>query len=381
MAYELSEEQIALRSQVREMATDKVSPRAAEIDSTGEYPWDMQKLLAENELLGLSIPEEYGGSGASLLSNCIVAEELARACATTSLIFVVQKLAAYPIVIAGSDETRRKYLPTIAKGDTIAAFCLTERGAGSDASATKTIATETDDGYLMNGEKCFITNGSIAGIFSTFAMTDPDRGVRGISAFVVEKDFPGVVIGPIEDKMGLRGAQVSEVNFEDCLVPKENMMGDRGSGFITAMKTLDSSRPLVGAQAVGIAQGALDEAVKWAREREQFGSPIGKLQGIQFLLADMKTKVEAARQLVYRSATLCDNNDPDLSIFSAMSKLFASDVAMSVTTDAVQVLGGYGYMKDHPLERMMRDAKVTQIYEGTNQVQRVVVARRLLGKL
>ncbi|MBU4194023.1 MAG: acyl-CoA dehydrogenase family protein [Actinobacteria bacterium] len=381
MAYELSEEQEALRAQIQQMAVEKVAPRAAEIDREGDFPWDMQKLLAENELLGLSIPEEYGGSGASLLSNCIVAEELARACATTSLIFVVQKLAAYPIVLAGSEEIKQKYLPPLARGEVLAAFCLTERGAGSDAAATKTTAVETDDGYLLNGEKCFITNGSIADTFSTFTMTDIDRGVRGISAFVVEKEFPGFSVGPVEDKMGLRGAQVSEVKFEDCLVPKENMLGERGSGFITAMKTLDSSRPLVGAQAVGIAQGALDVAVGWAREREQFGSSIGKLQGIQFMLADMKTRVEAARQLVYRSATLCDNNDPELSLFSAMSKLFASDMAMSVTADAVQVLGGYGYMKDQPLERMMRDAKVTQIYEGTNQVQRVVVARRLLGKL
>jgi len=381
MAYELSEEQEALRAQIQQMAVEKVAPRAAEIDREGDFPWDMQKLLAENELLGLSIPEEYGGSGASLLSNCIVAEELARACATTSLIFVVQKLAAYPIVLAGSEEIKQKYLPPLARGEVLAAFCLTERGAGSDAAATKTTAVETDDGYLLNGEKCFITNGSIADTFSTFTMTDIDRGVRGISAFVVEKEFPGFSVGPVEDKMGLRGAQVSEVKFEDCLVPKENMFGERGSGFITAMKTLDTSRPLVGAQALGIAQGALDVAVGWAREREQFGSPIGKLQGIQFMLADMKTRVEAARQLVYRSATLCDNNDPELSLFSAMSKLFASDMAMSVTADAVQVLGGYGYMKDQPLERMMRDAKVTQIYEGTNQVQRVVVARRLLGKL
>lgn len=381
MAYELTDEQEALRSQIRMMAEEKVAPRAAEIDRTGEYPWDMQKLLAENDLLGLAIPEEYGGSGASLLSNCIVAEELARVCATTALIFVVQKLAAFPIIIAGSEETKRKYLPRVASGDILASFCLTERGAGSDSAATKTIATETDDGYVLNGEKCFITNGSIAGIYSTFAMTDPDRGVRGISAFAVERDFPGLSHGPLEDKMGLRGVEVSEVYYEDCLVPKENLMGERGSGFITAMKTLDNSRPLVGAQALGIAQGALDEAVKWAREREQFGGPIGKLQGIQFMLADMKTRVEAARQLVYRSATLCDKNDPELSIFSAIAKMYASDAAMSVTTDAVQVLGGYGYMKDQPLERMMRDAKILQIYEGTNQIQRVVIARRLLGRV
>ncbi|MFH1151374.1 MAG: acyl-CoA dehydrogenase family protein [Actinomycetota bacterium] len=381
MVYALTEEQEALRGQIRQMALEKVAPRAAEIDREGVYPWDMQKLLAGNDLLGLAIPQEYGGSGASLLTNCVVGEELARICATTSLIFVVQKLAAYPIVLAGSEETKKKYLPRVASGEHLASFCLTERKAGSDAGATQTIAKAVDGGYVLNGEKCFITNGGLAEVYSTFAMTDPDKGVRGISAFAVEKGFEGLSVGHIEDKMGLRGAQVSEIMFEDCFVPEENMLGGRGEGFTVAMKTLDNSRPLVGAQALGIAQGALDVAVEWAREREQFGSPIGKLQGMQFLLADMKTQVEAARQLVYRAATLSDMNHPDLSINSAMAKLFASDVAMKVTTDAVQVLGGYGYMKDHPLERMMRDAKVTQIYEGTNQVQRVVISRRLLGKI
>lgn len=381
MAYELSEEQEALRDQIRQMALEKVAPRASEIDRVGEYPWDMQRLLSENGLLGLAIPEEYGGSGAPLLDNCIVAEELARVCATTSLIFVVQKLASYPIVLAGSQEIKNKYLPPVARGEKLASFCLTEREAGSDAGATKTTATETADGYVINGEKCFITNGGLAEVYSVFAMTDPEMGVRGISAFVVENDYKGFSVGEIEDKMGLRGAQVSEIRFEDCPVPKENMLGDKGEGFVVAMKTLDNSRPLVGAQALGIAQGALDVAVDWARQRKQFGSPIGRLQGMQFLIADMKTKVEAARQLIYRAATLCDREDPDVSIFSAMSKLFASEIAMSVTTDAVQVLGGYGYMKSQPLERMMRDAKVTQIYEGTSQIQRVVIARRLLGRL
>lgn len=381
MSYTLSEEQEALRDQIRQMALDKVAPRAAEIDREGEYPWDMQKLLAANELLGLAIPEEYGGSGAPLLTNCVVAEELARVCATTSVIFVVQKLAAYPIVLAGSEDTKKKYLPPVASGEWLASFCLTERKAGSDAGATETIATEVEGGYVLNGEKCFITNGGLAEVYSTFAMTDPGMGVRGITAFAVEKSSEGLSVGHIEDKMGLRGAQVSEIIFKDCFVPRENMLGERGGGFTVAMKTLDNSRPLVGAQALGIAQGALDVAVDWAREREQFGSPIGKLQGIQFMLADMKTQVEAARQLVYRAATLSDLEHPDLSINSAMAKLFASDVAMRVTTDAVQVMGGYGYMKDQPLERMMRDAKVTQIYEGTNQVQRVVISRRLLGKM
>ena len=381
MSYTLSEEQEALRAEIRKLALEKVAPRAAEIDREGEYPWDIQKLLSQNGLLGLAIPEDYGGSGAPLLDNCIVAEELARVCATTSLIFVVQKLAAYPIVLAGSEETKNKYLPPVARGEMLASFCLTERGAGSDAAATKTIAKEVEGGYVLNGEKCFITNGGLAEVYSTFAMTDPELGVKGISAFAVEKDYPGFSVGHIEDKMGLRGAQVSEIKFEDCFVPKENMLGERGRGFTVAMKTLDNSRPLVGAQALGIAQGALDVAVDWARERLQFDKPIGKLQGIEFMLADMKTLVEAARQLVYRAASMFDNAEPEMSMFSALAKLFASDAAMSVTTDAVQVLGGYGYMKDQPLERMMRDAKVTQIYEGTNQVQRVVIARRLLGKI
>ena len=381
MSYTLSEEQEALRAQIRKLALEKVAPRAAEIDREGEYPWDIQKLLSRNGLMGLAIPEDYGGSGAPLLDNCIVAEELARVCATTSLIFVVQKLAAYPIVLAGSPETKKKYLPPVARGELLASFCLTERGAGSDAAATKTIAKEVEGGYVLNGEKCFITNGGLAEVYSTFAMTDPELGVKGISAFAVEKDYPGFSVGHIEDKMGLRGAQVSEIKFEDCFVPKENMLGERGRGFTVAMKTLDNSRPLVGAQALGIAQGALDVAVDWARERLQFDKPIGKLQGIEFMLADMKTLVEAARQLVYRAASMFDNAEPEMSMFSALAKLYASDAAMSVTTDAVQVLGGYGYMKDQPLERMMRDAKVTQIYEGTNQVQRVVIARRLLGRI
>ncbi len=381
MSYSLSEEQEALRAEIKKLALEKVAPRAAEIDRVGEYPWDIQKLLSKNGLMGLAIPEDYGGSGAPLLDNCIVAEELARVCATTSLIFVVQKLAAYPIVLAGSEETKKKYLPPVARGEMLASFCLTERGAGSDAAATKTLAKEVEGGYVLNGEKCFITNGGLAEVYSTFAMTDPELGVKGISAFAVEKDYPGFSVGHIEDKMGLRGAQVSEIKFEDCFVPKENILGERGGGFTVAMKTLDNSRPLVGAQALGIAQGALDVAVDWARERLQFDSPIGKLQGIQFMLADMKTKVEAARQLVYRAASMFDNAEPEMSMFSALAKLYASDAAMSVTTDAVQVLGGYGYMKDQPLERMMRDAKVTQIYEGTNQVQRVVIARRLLGRI
>ncbi len=377
MAFDLTAEQEALRKEIRKLAEEKVAPRAAEIDRSGEYPWDIQKLLASQGLLGYAIPEEYGGSGADLLSCCVVGEELARVCATTSLIFVVQKLAVYPIVIAGSHETKSRYLPAAARGEQLAAFCLTERESGSDAGATKTTARRDGDAYVISCEKCFITNGGLAKVHSVFCMTDPEKGYRGISAFCVG-EAEGLSAGKIEDKMGLRGAQVSELVFDDCRVPAENRLGEEGSGFVTAMKTLDNSRPLVGAQALGIAQGALECAVDWARERQAFGKPIGTLQGVGFMLADMASEVESARLLVYKAAALADARDPDLSIYSAMSKMKASDVAMRVTTDAVQVMGGYGYMRDHPVERMMRDAKVTQIYEGTNQVQRLVISRALL---
>jgi alkylation response protein AidB-like acyl-CoA dehydrogenase len=378
MAFGLTTEQEALRAEIRKLAEEKVAPRAADIDRAGEYPWDIQKILAEQGLLGYAIPEEYGGSEADLVSCCIVGEELARICATTSLIFVVQKLAVYPIVIAGSDETKKKYLPAAASGEHLAAFCLTERDSGSDAGATRTMARREGDKYVISGQKCFITNGGLAKVHSLFAMTEPEKKYKGISAFCVEADIPGFSVGKIEDKMGLRGAQVAELTFEDCEVPAENRLGEEGTGFVTAMKTLDNSRPLVGAQALGIAQGALEAAVDWARERKAFGKPIGILQGVGFMLADMAVEVEASRLLVYKAAALADAKDPDLSIYSAMSKMKASDTAMRVTTDAIQVMGGYGYMRDHPVERMMRDAKVTQIYEGTNQVQRLVISRTLL---
>ena len=378
MGFDLTPEQEALRKEIRRLAEDKVAPRAAEIDRTDEYPWDIQKLLAEQGLLGYAIPEEYGGSGADLLSCCIVGEELARISAISSLIFVVQKLAVYPIIIAGSEEIKRKYLPPTATGEKLSAFCLTERESGSDAGATRTTARLEGDNYIINGQKCFITNGGLASVHSLFAMTDPEKKYKGISAFVVEKEFPGYSLGKIEDKMGMNGAQVAELIFEDMPVPVANRLGGEGTGFITAMKTLDNSRPLVGAQALGIAQGALEYATSWAREREAFGKPIGTLQGVGFMLADMATEVEASRLLIYKAAAMADAKDPNLSIFSAMSKMKASDVAMNVTTDAVQIMGGYGFMKDHPVERMMRDAKITQIYEGTNQVQRVVISRALM---
>ncbi len=377
--YELTEEQKMLQQMVREMARDKVEPRAAEIDATGEYPWDMFELLRDNDMLGMCFPEELDGSGADLLSICIAIEELAKFCTSTSLILGVCKLGSTPIMLAANDEQLKKYIPPLARGEKQCAFGLTEPAAGSDAAAMTTRAVLKGDKYIINGQKCFITNGGIADTYSIFAKTDDSAGVKGISAFIVEKDFPGFEIGKIEHKMGIRGSQTCELVFTDMEVPAENLLGKEGSGFKTAMMTLDRTRPSIGAQALGIAQGALDLAVAYAKERVQFGAPIAKLQGIQFMLADMAMEVEASRQLIYYSAHLVESAGREASMVSAMAKCFASDVAMKVTVDALQVLGGYGYMVEYPLERMMRDAKITQIYEGTNQIQRVVIARNLLG--
>jgi alkylation response protein AidB-like acyl-CoA dehydrogenase len=377
--YELSEEHKMLQQTVRQLAREKVEPRAAEIDAEGEYPWDMFELLRDNDLLALCFPEELGGAGADLLAVCIAIEELARVCTNTSLILGVCKLGSTPILLAGNDDQLKKYIPPLARGEKQCAFGLTEPGAGSDAAAMSTRAERKGDYYVLNGQKCFITNAGIADTYSVFAKTDEKAGVKGISAFIVEKDFPGFEIGKIEHKMGIRGSQTAELIFTDMKVPVENLLGKEGEGFKIAMMTLDRTRPSIGAQAVGIAQGALDHAVSYAKERVQFGRPIARLQGIQFMIADMAMQVEAARQLVYYSACLVERAGREASAVSAMAKCFASDVAMRVTVDAVQVLGGYGYMTEYPLERMMRDAKITQIYEGTNQIQRVVIARHLLG--
>jgi alkylation response protein AidB-like acyl-CoA dehydrogenase len=377
--YELTEEQKMLQQTVRELARDKVEPRAADIDATGEYAWDMFELLRDNDLLSLSFPEELDGSGADLLTICLVIEELAKVCTNTSLIVGVNKLGSTPIMLAANDEQLKKYVPPLARGETQCAFGLTEPGAGSDAAAMTSRAVKKGDTYVINGQKCFITNGGIADIYSIFAKTDESAGVKGISAFIVEKDFPGFEVGKIEHKMGIRGSQTTELVFSDMQVPAENLLGKEGEGFKIAMMTLDRTRPTIGAQAVGIAAGALDHAIAYSRERVQFGGPIARLQGIQFMLADMAMQVEAARQLVYFSAAAVEKGGREASGVSAMGKCFASDVAMRVTVDAIQVLGGYGYMTEYPLERMMRDAKITQIYEGTNQVQRVVIARHLLG--
>ncbi len=372
------EDEKALIEAIRELAQERVAPRAAEIDRTGEFPWDMKELLAQQDILAMPFPVEYGGIGASELSIVMAIEELSRCCATTGLLLAVQQLGSTPILLAGTDEQKRKYFPNLASGEWLAAYGLTESDSGSDAAAMRTMAVRKGDKYILNGSKRFITNGGLAQVNSVMAITDPTQGTRGISAFIVERDFPGFSVGRVEDKMGIRGSQTAELIFTDCEVPAENILGREGDGFKIAMGTLDRTRPGIGAQAVGIAQGALDLAVEYAKQRVQFNKPIAENQGIQFMLADMATKVEAARLLVYNVAEMIDRGEKNFSKYSSMAKLFASDAAMEVTNDAIQVLGGYGYITEYPAERMMRDAKITQIYEGTNQIQRLVIARALL---
>ncbi|MCL6612326.1 MAG: acyl-CoA dehydrogenase [Peptococcaceae bacterium] len=382
--YKLTEEQELLRQTVRRLAETKVAPRAAEIDETDEYPWDLKELFAEQGLMGAGVPEEYGGTGAGILSVCLITEEISRVSGSAALVVAAQELGLMPILVGASEEQKQKYLPGLAAGEKISAFALTEPDAGSDAGGMKTTARRAGDKYILNGTKCFITNGGIADVYTVFAKTRPEAGIRGISCFIVEKDAPGFHIGKKEHKMGIRGSQTTQLIFEDCEVPAENLVGSEGSGFKYAMMTLDRTRPVVGAQGLGIAQGAFDYALNYAKERVQFGKPIITFQGLQWMLADMRTRIEAARQLIYKAASMIDDaksgNVPpnELSMFSAMSKTFATDTAMWVTTEALQILGGYGYMKEYPMERMMRDAKITQIYEGTNQIQRVVISRCLM---
>ena len=366
---------------VRQLVAERVAPRAAAIDESGEFPWDIQKLFAENDLLGIPFPAEYGGLGASFLTYVKVVEEVAKACASSSLIIAVQELGALPIIIAGNHEQKQKYIPKLASGEWTAAYALTEAGSGSDAAGSmRTRAERKGDKYLLNGTKIWITRGGVADIICVFAVTDPTKGPSGISAFILEKTFPGFKVGKLEKKMGIRGSPTVELVFENCEVPAENLLGEEGTGFKTAMKVLDKSRPGIAAQALGIAQGALDFAAKYAQERIAFGKPIGQQQGIQFMLADMKVEVESSRLLLYEAARKCDESAPDLTLWAALCKLKAGDTAMRVTTDAVQVLGGFGYSTEYPVERMMRDAKITQIYEGTQQIQRLVIARTLVGK-
>ena len=372
------EDEQALIEAIRELAQERVAPRAAEIDRTGEFPWDMKELLAQQDILAMPFPVEYGGIGASELSIVMAIEELSRCCATTGLILAVQQLGSTPIILAGTDAQKRQYFPKLASGEWLAAYGLTESDSGSDAAAMRTMAVRKGDKYILNGSKRFITNGGLAQVNSVMAITDPTKGTHGISAFIVERDFPGFSVGRIEEKMGIKGSQTAELIFTDCEVPVENILGREGDGFKIAMGTLDRTRPGIGAQAVGIAQGALDLAVEYSKQRIQFDKPIAENQGIQFMLADMATKVEASRLLVYNVAEMIDRGEKNFSQYSSMAKMFASDSAMEVTNDAIQVLGGYGYMKEYPAERMMRDAKITQIYEGTNQIQRLVIARALL---
>jgi len=374
----LNEDQKIFVDQVRKMVAEKVAPRAAEIDQKGEFPWDLKEIFQEMGLLGLSVPEQYGGCFQGHLYVCLAVEEIAKACASSSLVVQVQALGWQPVVIAGSEEHKKKYGPMVASGDALIAFGLTEPGAGSDAAAMGTKAVKQGDTYIINGSKCFISNGPIADLMTVFAMTDSAKGVKGISAFIVEKEFPGFTVAKWESKMGIKGSPTGLMAFEDMEVPAENLFGEEGKGFVYAMQTLDTSRPVIAAQAVGIAQGALDEAKKYAKERVQFGRPISAFQGVSWMMADMAAQIEAARALTYQAADMVDADDPRKTYMSACCKLMASDVAMRVTTDALQIAGGYGYMTEFPFERMMRDAKITQIYEGTNQIQKLVISRALL---
>ncbi len=381
--YQLTEEQEMIREMARTIADNEIRPVAAEYDRTGDFPWPIVEKIAEAGLFGVFIDETYGGlAGDSRTMNMVlVTEELSKACGGISLAFASTALGALPIIVSASEEVKQRFLPAIATGERLAAFALTEPQAGSDAAGIRTTAVRDGDHYVLNGLKQWITNGGDAEIYTVVVMTNPEKGARGASALVVEKDTPGFSFGKKEDKMGIRASSTRELVFEDCRVPVENLIGREGTGFITAMKTFDASRPGVGAQALGIAQGALDLAVDWSITRRQFGSPVSSFQGLRFLLADMATKVEASRALIYATARHIDAKPKARStIYSAMSKCFASDVAMSVTTDAVQVFGGSGYMRDYPIEKYMRDAKITQIYEGTNQIQREEISKILIGE-
>jgi alkylation response protein AidB-like acyl-CoA dehydrogenase len=377
--YALSEEHQAIREAVRAVCDAKVAPYAAEVDEAATFPQAAYEALAAADFAAPHIAEEYGGAGADALATCIVIEEVARACASSALIPAVNKLGTLPLILAGSEDLRKKYLSPVAAGTGMFSYCLSEPDAGSDAAAMKTRAVADGEGFVLSGVKRWITNAAVSDYYTVFAVTDPGKGSAGISAFVVEKTDEGVSFGAPEKKLGIKGSPTREVYLDNVRVPADRMIGAPGTGFATAMRTLDHTRVTIAAQAVGIAQGALDYAVGYARERRQFGRPIGDFQGLQFLLADMGMKVEAARQLTYAAAGRSERNDKDLTFFGAAAKCFASDTAMQVTTDAVQVLGGYGYTRDYPVERMMRDAKITQIYEGTNQVQRIVMARQLLA--
>ncbi len=374
MDYLLTEEQIMIRDLARQIAVEKIVPVRAELDEHNKFPTDIMKAMAQADLFGIYIPEEYGGLGKKSLDLYIAIEEISKACLGVSTCYAANALGSYPILLYGSDAQKKKYLPNIASGKDFVAFGLTEANAGSDASGIQTTAKLEGNEYVLNGTKQWITNGGEARVYTVIAITDKSKGARGASAFIVEKDTPGFTFGKKENKMGIRASSTTELIFNNCRIPRENLIAREGLGFIVAMKTLDSSRAGVGAQGVGVAQGAIDECIKFAKGRVQFGQPITSFQAIQHMLADMQTQTEAARALVYSAARMMDSGAKDFSRASAMAKLFATDTAMKVTIDAVQVMGGSGYMKEYPVEKMMRDAKILQIYEGTNQVQRNVIA-------
>ena len=377
--YQLSEEHEALREAVRSLAAKEIEPHAAEVDELERYPAEAREALTRSRFHAVHIPGQYGGEGADGVATCILIEEVARVCASSSLIPAVNKLGTMPVIISGSETLKRQVLPDIAQGAS-ACYALSEREAGSDTASMRTRARQDGSHWILNGTKSWITNAGEATWYTVMAVTNPDasRSADGISAFAVHADDPGFEIGPKERKLGIRGSPTREIYFTDCAIPAERIIGEPGTGLKTALRTLDHTRPTIGAQAVGIAQGALDASVRYVKQRRQFGRPISEFQAVQFMLADMAMKVEAARQLVYLAAARADRGEPRLGFISSAAKCFASDVAMEVTTNAVQVFGGAGYTRDFPVERMMRDAKITQIYEGTNQIQRVIMARQLL---
>ena len=381
LSFQLSDEQKAFRQSVRELARDKIAPRAAEIDESDEYPEDIDELLVQAGFAGVSYPEEYGGAGGGAVEIAILVEEISRVCAGVSLIPAVNKLGAIPVLLAGSDEQKKKVCSGITDGTHRMSYCLTEPGSGSDAAAMKSRAVRDGGHWVLTGSKRFITGAGASDLYTYFAVTDPDapKG-KNITAFLISSDMEGFSLGRKEDKMGIRGSPTREVILDGVRVTEDDVIGEVNKGFPIAMRTLDFSRPTVAAQALGIAQGAFDFAVDYCREREQFGKPIAAFQGMQFMFADMAMKIETARFAVYKAATAVDEEARDVSYWAAIAKCYASDVAMSVTTDCVQALGGYGYIREYPVERFMRDAKITQIYEGTNQIQRVVIARSIFGR-
>jgi alkylation response protein AidB-like acyl-CoA dehydrogenase len=376
--FKLPEEHDELRAVLRDLCEKEIAPHAGDVDENSRFPDEALKALNESGFSAVHIPEEYGGQGADSVATCIVIEEVARVCASSSLIPAVNKLGTMGLILSGSDELKKQVLPSIGSGEAMASYALSERESGSDAAAMRTRAREDGDSWILNGTKAWITNGGKSTWYTVMASSDPDKGANGISAFMVHKDDEGFTVGPKEKKLGIKGSPTTELYFENCRIPGDRIIGEPGTGFKTALRTLDHTRPTIGAQAVGIAQGALDAAIAYTKDRKQFGKSVSDFQGVQFMIADMAMKVEAARLMVYTAAARAERGEPALGFISSASKCFASDVAMEVTTDAVQLFGGAGYTHDFPVERMMRDAKITQIYEGTNQIQRVVMSRALL---